>query len=288
MLSRRDFTKWLALSGPVLASHASLAQADPDLVIRLTAAPDRLALFPGERTRVLRFQGQVLAGRPDALRASGSYLGPTLELRRGERVRIDFENRLNEPSIVHWHGLLVPDEADGHPRLAVGLGERYRYEFTVRNPAGTYLYHPHPHGRTGFQVYYGLLGLLIVRDADEARAGLPAGARELALVLQDRRVDDDNQFRFSDGMMDRMNGVLGDAVLVNGRPDAHFAVARGSYRLRIVNGSNARIYKLAWSDGRPLTVIGTDNGLLDAATGPQTRPYVMLGPTERDERRWRF
>ena len=82
------------------------------------------------------------------------------------------------------------------------------------------------------------------------------------------------------GMMDQMMGLLGDRILVNGQPDMTLPVATQSYRLRLLNGSNARIYKLAWSNGAPLTVIGTDGGLL---TEPATFPYVMLSPGERIE-----
>lgn len=248
-----------------------------------TAAPDQVQIWPGSKTRVLRFTGRVLRGRADALKPAPGYLGPTLELRRGERVRTEFQNRTKGPSIVHWHGMIVPDVADGHPRHAVGPGGDYTYEFTVQNPAGTYLYHPHPHGLTGAQVYYGLAGLLIVREPEEAAMGLPAGDRELSLVIQDRRVGDDNQFVFKRMMMDDMNGVLGDQVLVNGRPNAAFTVAPRTYRLRLANVSNARVYKLAWSDGRPMRVIATDNGLLSSSEGVQTQPYVVLAPFQRLE-----
>ncbi|HEU0200368.1 MAG TPA: multicopper oxidase domain-containing protein, partial [Burkholderiaceae bacterium] len=226
-------------------------------------------------------------GRRDAVRPaaepSASYLGPVLDLRRGERVRIHFLNRTGEPSTVHWHGMLVPEHADGHPRFAIASGTEYVYEFEVRNPAGTYLYHPHPHGRTGPQVYAGLAGLLIVREPREAAIGLPAPEHELNLVLQDRRVGSSNQFAFQRMMMDEMTGVLGDRVLVNGTPDAAFKVARRGYRLRIANVSNARIYKLAWSDERPLHVIAADNGFLSHDEGVQVRPYVVLAPFERIE-----
>ncbi len=77
-----------------------------------------------------------------------------------------------------------------------------------------------------------------------------------------------------------MMGLLGDRILVNGQPDVTLPVATQPYRLRLLNGSNARIYKLAWSNGAPLTVIGTDGGLL---TEPATFPYVMLSPGERIE-----
>ena len=79
-------------------------------------------------------------------------------------------------------------------------------------------------------------------------------------------------------MMARMMGVLGDDILVNGRPSASLAVERRPYRLRLLNGSNTRTYKLAWHDGSPLIVIGSDGGLLAA---PVRRDYVMLAPAER-------
>jgi FtsP/CotA-like multicopper oxidase with cupredoxin domain len=283
MWTRRKVLKALGAVAAIapLPLRRSLAAPTPDLVLRLTAAPEHLRLWPGAETGVLRYTGEVLSGRTDALRPMTSYLGPTLELRRGERVRIEFRNRLAEPSIIHWHGMLVPEAADGHPRFAIGPGGEYVYEFTVRNSAGTYLYHPHPHGRTGSQVYRGLAGLLIVREAQEQTWGLPK--HELSLVIQDRRVGEQNEFVFKRMMMDDMTGVLGDKILVNGAPDAAFRVAPRRYRLRLANVSNARIYKLAWSDDRPMQVIATDNGVLSAAEGIQTHPYVVLAPFERIE-----
>jgi bilirubin oxidase len=290
MWNRRNVLKALAAGGALSQVPAGFRQAyaaaEPDLVLRLTAAPDRVSLWSGGQTQVLRFTAEVLRGRRDAVHpaaASASYLGPVLDLRRGERVRIHFVNRTGEPSIVHWHGMLVPEAADGHPRFVTASGTEYVYEFEVKNPAGTYMYHPHPHGRTGRQVYSGLGGLVIVREPGEAALGLPSDEHELNLVLQDRRVGSGNQFAFRRMMMDDMSGVLGDQVLVSGVPDAAFKVARRGYRLRIANMSNARIYKLAWSDERPLHVIAADNGLFGRDDGVQVRPYVVLAPFERVE-----
>lgn len=283
-IDRRAALKVLAAAGLVRWPAAfGQVPGDPDLELRLTAAHDRVPIWSGPATDVLRFSAEVLRGQRDAVRPSGGYLGPVLDLRRGERVRIVFVNRTGEPSIVHWHGMIVPELADGHPRFAIASGAEYVYDFEVRNPAGTYLYHPHPHGRTGAQVYAGLAGLIIVREPGEAALGLPSPADELDLVLQDRRVSRGNQFVFRRTMMDEMTGVLGDRVLVSGMPDARFGVARRPYRLRIANVSNARIYKLAWSDERPLHVIATDSGLLSRAEGVQVRPYVVLAPFERIE-----
>ncbi len=287
MWTRRDVLKTFAVGGGMLAMPSALRTAfgaeEPDLVLRIVAAPAAMPIRPGPQTRGLRYTGEVLRGRRDALGAAPGNLGPTLELRRGERVRIEVVNRAGDETVIHWHGVILPDTADGHPRQAVGSGESYTVEFTVRNPAGTYLYHPHPHRITGRQTYHGLAGLLIVREPAEREMGLPAPEHELALVLQDRTVGADNQLVFKRMMMDDMNGVLGDRVLVNGLDDAAFKVAPRAYRLRIANVSNARIYKLAWSDGRPLRAVAADNGLFSRAEGVQERPYVTLFPFERVE-----
>ncbi|MEO8647975.1 MAG: multicopper oxidase domain-containing protein, partial [Acidobacteriota bacterium] len=95
----------------------------PDVELVLAAAPDEVVLLPGRPTPVWRFTGQLTKGPADTLQTiAGSYLGPVIRLRRGQKVRVRFANKLNEPSIVHWHGLDVPENADGHPRLAVDAG----------------------------------------------------------------------------------------------------------------------------------------------------------------------
>ncbi len=255
---------------------------DVDVELALTARPEEVSILPGRPTQVWRFQGEVLQGDPAVLEPiPDSYLGPTLRLQRGQRVRIHFTNQIPQESIVHWHGLHVPAEMDGHPRYAVGPGESYVYEFTVLNRAGTYWYHPHPHGRTGPQVYAGLAGLLLVTDPEEQALDLPRGAFDLPLVLQDRLFDAQNRLVYlPNGPMDAMVGFLGDRILVNGQPEASRSVVPRPYRLRLLNGSNARIYKLGWSNGMPMTVIATDGGLLEQ---PVQLPYVTLGPAERVE-----
>ena len=75
-----------------------------------------------------------------------------------------------------------------------------------------------------------------------------------------------------------MTGFLGDTITVNGKPNAALNLNAGTYRLRVLNGSNSRIYKLAFNDGTPLTAIATDGGLLAA---PVQKRYIMLGPAER-------
>lgn len=254
----------------------------PEVEIALKAALREVQIFPGKATRVWTYQGEVLKGDASTIQdLPGSYLGPILRVRKGQKVRVHFTNELPESSIVHWHGLHVPQEADGHPRLAIGSGETYIYEFEVANRAGTYWYHPHPHGRTGPQVYHGLAGVLLVSDEEEAAVGLPTGEHDIPLVIQDRSFGADNQLHYlGNGVMDRMMGFVGDRILVNGQPDFTLPVTTRAYRLRFLNGSNSRTYKLGWHDGSPLTIIATDGGLLEKAV---QRDYVVIGPGERIE-----
>jgi FtsP/CotA-like multicopper oxidase with cupredoxin domain len=283
-MTRRE---WLGLMGlgavagaATRLSFGQSASFTPDVELTLRAGAGTAPILPGAATRVWRFTGEVLKGPPQSLEMiPDSYLGPVLRLQRGQKVRIRFTNALPEPSIVHWHGMDMPSAMDGHPHSVIDPAHEFIYEFEVTNRAGTYWYHPHPHNRTGPQVYSGLAGLLLVSDAEERALNLPSGPEEIVCVLQDRSFDANNQLRYvSGGMMEHVQGFLGERVLVNGIERPSLALATRAYRFRLLNGSNARIYKLGWSDGTPLTVIGTDGGLLEHAS---EQPYLTLAPGQR-------
>jgi len=268
---------------PVAISPTASADFVPDLDLTLKATPSEVAILPGTPTKVWVYQGSVVSGDPASVQAiPGSYLGPIIRVRTGQKVRITLANDLpaGQETIIHWHGLRVPAAMDGHPRDAVAPGQQFVYEFAVTDRAGTYWFHPHPHGLTATQVVNGLAGLFVVSDDDSDKVGLPAGEFDVPLVIQDRVFDADNQFVYSPDMMTAMMGFLGDRILINGQPDLTLPVATRAYRFRVLNGSNSRIFKLAWSDGTPLTIIGTDAGLIAA---PVTRDHAMLAPGERLE-----
>ncbi|ROO23127.1 multicopper oxidase family protein [Salinisphaera orenii] len=267
-------------------SYRGVGQGPFDVDLRLRAQPDTAPILPGTPSEVWRYTAALIHGPQNTLTSLGeSYPGPLIRLHRGQRARVRLENRLPEDTTVHWHGLHVPSDVDGQPRLPIKPDEDMTVAFDVVDRAGLYWYHPHPHGRdggrVGFQSYAGLAGPLIIEDETERALGLPDGDQEMILVLQDRRFAGDNELTYLGGtgsMMTRMRGFLGDRILINGRPPEIREVGTQPYRLRILNGSNARIYKLAWSDGRPVTVIGTDGGLLARA---QPQPYVTLAPAQR-------
>ena len=238
----------------------------PDLVGPLVATPATGVVWPGRSTSLLTL--------------GGTYPSPTLRARRGDVFDLRLENRLSEATNIHWHGLAPPAEADGYPTDLVLPGSARQYRFQIAERAGTYWYHPHPDRRTGAQVYGGMAGFFIIEDDDERDLGLPAGEQDVPLLLQDRRRTTDRSFRYAPTPMDVMTGLLGDAVLVNGTPDAELSVAATAYRFRLLNGSNSRIFRVAFDDGRAFQVIAGDGGLLER---PVASTALFLGPGERVE-----
>ena len=221
-----------------------------------------------------------LAGRAtEALAYNGASPGPTIVVTEGDRVRIRFENRIpGQPSTIHWHGLPVPADQDGNPMDPVASGADRFYEFTLpEGCAGSYWHHPHPHLYTAEQVARGLAGAFIVRPKSDP---LPAGLDDRVLMFTDLRID------AAGGMMgwtaeDMMNGRVGDHVLVNGRRNPVLAAAPGAtLRLRLYNATNARYLRLAF-DGLPMTLIGTDGGLLGVPLPGLSE--LLLTPGERAE-----
>ena len=212
---------------------------------------------------------------------SGTYLGPTLLVHRGDDVEVTVANRLPQPTAVHWHGLLVRGELDGGPHQSIAPGGTWRPVLPIRQPAATLFYHAHQHHLTAEQVYRGLAGMLIVRDEAEARLGLPStyGVDDLPLVLQDRHFVG-GRLVMPGAMMSMMHGSRGATMLANGTPGAYAPVPRGLVRLRLVNACNARELRLAFDDGREFDWIASDAGLLEA---PVQRNSIDLSPGERAE-----
>ena len=225
---------------------------------------------------------EFFAGRQsETLGYEGSYLGPTLRMHRGDDVQVSVTNALREVTTVHWHGLIVPGELDGGPHQLIQPGATWRPVLPVRQPAATLFYHSHVHGRTGQQVYLGLAGVLIVGDDAQSALDLPSeyGVDDIPLVLQDRQFEN-GRLVMPAGMMNQMEGRRGDTLLVNGTPNAFVRVPARRVRLRLVNGSNARIYRLSFNDDRAFHWIASEGGLLEA---PVELRSITLAPGQRAE-----
>lgn len=210
-----------------------------------------------------------------------SYLGPTIVMKNGP-LSARVENQVNEAVSVHWHGLLVPGDHDGGPHLPIAPGRIWNPDMDIKQQPSTAWYHTHIHERTAVQVYAGLAGIIHVCDGRDDDRGLPTdyGIDDLTIVLQDRRFDQNGRMTYDPGMMDIMHGFTGDTIVVNGQVRPVAAVPGGIVRLRLVNGSNARVYDLSTDDERPLHLIANDGGFLPA---PLTINRLRLSPGERAE-----
>ncbi len=203
--------------------------------------------------------------------------GPLIEVMEGDTVEIEFINDLPQESTIHWHGLPVPPAQDGNPQDAVAPGARRLYRFKLPlDSAGSYWYHPHPHGYTAEQVYRGLAGVFIVRAKNDPLKSVP----ERHLVFSDLKLSADGRIADSD-MNDEMNGREGQFALVNGQqqPVLRFD-SNGRERWRIWNANSARYLRLSLP-GVKLTLVGTDGGLLEHPISGLTE--LMLAPAERIE-----
>jgi FtsP/CotA-like multicopper oxidase with cupredoxin domain len=212
---------------------------------------------------------------------NGAYLGPTIRAKRGEEVAFRVTNALEETTSIHWHGMHLPAVMDGGPHQEVEPGAYWTPQWTIDQPAATLWYHPHPHGRTAEHVYKGLSGMFIVDDDESEALGLPGdyGVDDVPMIVQDRKFDEEN--RFDDGgAFLSSQGVLGDTILVNGTLGPYFDVTTRLVRLRLLNGSNSRLYNFGFSDDRAFALIATDGGLLPEA---HETDRIELSPGERAE-----
>jgi blue copper oxidase len=196
------------------------------------------------------------ASKVNVLGYGEGILGPTIRIKRGDNVNINLLNKLSDHSNIHWHGLKIPAEMDGHPDQMVMTNETFNYKFSINQPAGLSWYHPHLHESTAEQVTKGLAGLFIVESDEEKSLALPSGEFEIPLIIQDKRMASDGTIKYSPTMMEIMSGYLGENILVNGTHKPFLDVSTRFYRFRILNGSSARIYNLSLSNSAEFYVIG--------------------------------
>ena len=291
LLAKAGVVCWLVLSAALLSGCGAEGQItqialDTPAVAPL-AIPDLLEpAFDGEG--VAHYALKIGPSRHDyrqaALTDTYSYnnlsvLGPTLRLRTGDSVVISVTNELDQLTTTHWHGADLPAEDDGGPHSLIAPGATWVADFEVIQPAATLWYHPHAHGSTAEQVYRGAAGLIIVEDDNPAAAMLPTtyGVDDIPVIIQDRDFTADGQLDFA--IDDDDEGNLYGVLTVNGAINPYIETPTGLVRLRLLNGSQARIYQLSVA-GAEMTKIASDGGYL---SGPVPLEQLVLAPGDRAE-----
>ena len=210
--------------------------------------------------------------------------------------------------VTHLHGARVQAGSDGWPLAPMSFsGNAYGFpvarQFAYPNAQRSTMlwYHDHAYDRTGRHVYAGLAGVYCIRDeADDAILGLVGGsAQELLCVIQDRiLVAHDTEIDYAAGIPTKAPlarpEFLGSTLFVNGHPTPDLKLGRRTWRLRILNGSNARTYALALCDPdaivaksgqvwntQCLRMIGADGGLLGTSVSPGATDVLVVAPGQR-------
>jgi spore coat protein A len=245
--------------------------------------------------------------------SGGVFPGPTIEATSDQTVVVNWINDLRDTAapgspkplrtdhilpvdgcphgaedsaktVVHLHGAHVPAEFDGHPEDTFLPGAQDTYTYPNQQHPSTLWYHDHALGQTRLNVYLGLAGMYVIRDAIENALDLPSGAYEVPLVIADRSFNTDGSLLYPAGVQDVF---FGDTMLVNGRVWPRFDVDQGKYRFRVLNASNSRHLTLEVCPGSQVSpcpspatfqLLGEDGGLLPA---PVALTEVTLGPAER-------
>ncbi|GLQ90702.1 spore coat protein A [Dyella flagellata] len=234
---------------------------------------------------------------------AGQFPGPTIVARRGEPLLVEWTNALptkhflpidhtlhgaekDHPevrAVTHVHGARVSAEADGFPEDWYAPGHSTLYRYANGQDAATLWYHDHAMGITRLNVYAGLFGAYIVRDAQEQALNLPTGEYDIPLMLCDRLVAQDGQLYYpvsDDPDAPWVMQCNGNLVLCNGKIFPYLEVEPRRYRLRLINVANTRFFDLSLSHDQAMQQIASDQGLLAAAL---ERARIELYPAERAE-----
>ncbi len=218
---------------------------------------------------------------------NGITPGPTIVARRGRRVIVRQINGLprginpahgdENTTSTHLHGSDTLPQYDGYAMDTTRPGWFKDYVYPDDQDARTIWYHDHAFHHTGFNAYMGLAGLYLLHDDLEAKLPIPQGRYDVPLVIKDAILSQNGQLIFED---QSLSSLMGDIILVNGKPWPVMRVERRKYRFRILNASTSRGYRLALSTGEPLTVVGTDGGLMPR---PVLVQRMNVGMAERYE-----
>jgi len=193
-------------------------------------------------------------------------------------------------AVAHLHGALTQATSDGWTENLIAPGQSTVDTYQNDQRGALLWYHDHVMGITRFDLYAGLAGLWIVRDPRERELRLPEGPPyEVPLMLADRNFDTAPDGSLTGRLLHKTDPDVMECfspfTTVNGVIWPQFEVEPTTYRFRVLNGSNARTYRLVLTrEGQPdhdrIRQIGSDGGLLVAPV-PLPAQGLVLASAER-------
>ncbi len=220
-----------------------------------------------------------LFGKEQYLNAYNSQLpGPTLKVKQGSKVFVNFTNRLDAPTTVHWHGIRLQNAYDGVPGITqdeVQPGNSFLYELDFPD-AGTYWYHPHV--REEMQQERGLYGIILVEPSDSQYYGRVD--KEYTIALDDILLAENGEpYPFMENYTNfAMMGRYGNFPLINGKESLKLPVKTGeTVRLHFLDASNVRPFNIS-IEGTQLKMIASDGGKFEREFFADS---FVISPSER-------
>ena len=207
---------------------------------------------------------------------NGLVPGPTLKVKKGAAITINFTNNSDVPTTLHSHGVRLDNKYDGVPdatQKAIPVGGTFTYK--VKFPdEGVFWYHPHI--REDYAQELGLYGnYIVVSDDPNYWAQVN---QELPLDIDDILMENGKVASFGAVADHALMGRFGNVMLVNGTDNYHMSVRQGEVvRFFITNTANTRVFNLAIPGGK-MKLVGGDNGKYERETFVDS---VIIGPSER-------
>ena len=255
----------------------------------------------------IAFEKVAIQGKQaQGMTINGKIPGPVLRFNKGDLARIHVTNKMDVPTSIHWHGILVPPGMDGVPFVTqppIAPGTTFTYEFPVRQ-TGTYWYHSH----SNLQEQSGLYGAIVIADEEDK---LHAD-QDRVVLLSDWTTDNPHEvlrtlkrgsewFALEKGSAQSILGaanagklgdyfyrelqrmppmdiadVAYDYFLANGQPEITLAAKpEETVRLRLIDGSATTYFHLEYAGG-PMTIISADGQLVE----PDNQSRFLVGVAE--------
>lgn len=209
---------------------------------------------------------------------NGQYLGPTVRVRQGDFVKMNYRNNLSQSVAINIQGLQANSDTMGGIGHSLKTGSTWAPIVPITQSAATCYYQSCSLASSAYQNYRGLVGFWLIEDEESRKAQIPNkyGVNDIPLILQDVHLNDQGTQLFSQNQPH----FLGDRLLVNGQQAPYLNVARGWVRLRLLNASLSRHYELRFDDERDFLLIAKEQGFLPE---PKTMKSLLLGSGERVE-----
>ncbi|KAF7127290.1 hypothetical protein RHSIM_Rhsim11G0092000 [Rhododendron simsii] len=217
------------------------------------------------------------------LTVNGSFPGPTLYARKGDRLIVNVHNQGNYNVTIHWHGVKQPRNpwSDGPAYVTqcpIKPGANFSYEIIFSREEGTLWWHAHSDWSRAT-----VHGPIIIFPENGTTYPFPKPHKELPIVLASWFKGDVMEI-IQTALADGGEPNISDAFTINGQPGDLYNCSKPgtfnllvkygkTYLLRVINSvmNEEMFFAVAQHN---LTVVGMDGAYIK----PIETDYIMITP----------